>query len=71
MSDTMKTIGSATMTENRSIILDLRAEGEQGEVGISQLVYAPSDPHYNEVLRHIGPLQPGQSVHVVPWPDTH
>ena len=67
--DVAETIGSATMVEDRSIILDLCAEGEQGEVGISRLVYTTSDLHYNEVLRHVGPLQPGQSVHVLPWPE--
>jgi hypothetical protein len=66
MSDPV-TIGSATMTDDGSIVLNLRATGPG--IGDAQITYAPDSPHYAEVLRHIGGLRPGQSKLVPPWPE--
>lgn len=62
-------IGSATMSEDRVIRLQLRAEGAGGALGDALLVYAPDDPNYEEVLAHLGGLAPGETKPVPPWPD--
>ena len=59
-------IGVATMTSTRIIILDLRAE-IAGGVGESRLTYTPSDTQYKAILKHLGGLRPGQSKPVPPW----
>jgi hypothetical protein len=56
-------IGTATMTEDGTITLDLRA-GAHG-----RLVYRKGDKGYAEVLNHLGGLKPGESKLVRPWPD--
>ena len=62
-------IGVATMSAERVITLQLRATGDGGMVGDGLLTYAPGDPNYNEVLTHLGGLEPGESKPVPPWPD--
>ena len=62
-------IGMASMDEDGTIHLDLRAEGEAGEHGLALFSYAPSDPDYAMVLRHLGGLKPGEKKLVPPWPD--
>lgn len=62
-----QTIGSATMTDDGTIVLTLRATGRG--IGDAQIKYPPGSPHYAEVLRHIGGLKPGESKLVPPWPD--
>jgi hypothetical protein len=62
-------IGSATMEENGTIVLQLRAEGPDGKVGDGLLRYAPTHPKYAEVLRHLGGLEKGETKPVPPWPE--
>jgi hypothetical protein len=62
-------IGVASMTEDGTIWLQLRAEGEQGQVGDALLIYKPGDPMYEEVKRHLGGIRPGEHKPVPPWPD--
>src|SRR5262249_36562973 len=38
--------------------------------GHGRITYAPSDPKYQETLRHIGGIRPGEQKPVPPWPDT-
>jgi len=64
-----QTIGSATMRNDGTIVLQLRAEGEGHLTGDSLHEYFPGDPNYEYVLRHIGPISPGESVFVKPFPD--
>jgi hypothetical protein len=63
-------IGTATMAPDGTISLWLRAElpGGTGH-GHGTLVYLPSDPQYQAVLRHLGGLHPGENKPVRPWPD--
>jgi hypothetical protein len=61
-------IGTATMTEDGTITLNLRAEGD-GIVGDGRLVYRKEDKGYADVLQHVGGLKPGESKLVPPWPD--
>jgi hypothetical protein len=61
-------IGTATMTEDGTITLDLRAQNG-GTIGQGQLVYRKDDRGYADVLKRLGGLQPGRSKLVPPWPD--
>jgi hypothetical protein len=62
-------IGVATMGPDGTIELRLRATGPGGMVGEGFLTYPPSDPHYADILRHLGGLKPGETKSVQPWPD--
>jgi hypothetical protein len=62
-------IGTATMREDGTLVLDLRAAGPRGNVGEARFSYPPSHPEYEVVLRHLGGLRPGESKPVPPWPD--
>jgi len=62
-------IGAATMAPDGTISLQLRAEGKDGTVGDAVLVYRRDDPMYDEVLRHLGGMKPGEAKSVPPWPD--
>ncbi|MCC6522962.1 MAG: hypothetical protein IT373_09895 [Polyangiaceae bacterium] len=67
MSAETASIGVATMRPDRTIVLDLRAEGPGGEVGMARLTYEPTHPEYDGVLRHLGGLRPGEQKPVPPW----
>jgi hypothetical protein len=62
-------IGVATMAADGTIELRLRATGSGGMVGEGFLTYAPSDPQYAEILRHLDGMKPGETKSVPPWPD--
>ena len=63
-----QSIGTATMREDRTIVLDLIARGP-GLLGDGRLTYSPSDPNYEAILRHLGGLRPGEVKQVQPWND--
>ena len=62
-------IGRATMDADGTLVLRLRAESDDGAVGEALLTYAPTDPDYEAVLRHVGGVRPGEDKPVPPWPD--
>lgn len=62
-------IGMAQQEPDGTIVLTLRAELPGGGVGDAQIRYPPSDPHYREVARHVGPIPHGGSVLVRPFDD--
>ena len=63
-------IGMATMMADETIVLTLSsADPRTGMHASGQYGYVPGDPHYDEVLRHLGGLRPGQHKPVPPWPD--
>ncbi len=62
-------IGTATMEADGTIELHLLARGPGGMRGEGFLRYLPSDPKYKEILDHVGPLKPGETRSVAPWPD--
>ena len=45
------------MTEDGTIILNLRAEGMNGTIGEGRLVYRKDDKGYADVLKHLGGLE--------------
>lgn len=53
-------IGTATMEEDGTLVLNLRATGAGGVVGDGQIRYQPGSPHYASVLAHVGPMKPGE-----------
>lgn len=62
-----RTIGTARMEDDGTIVLDLRAEGPGGIEGDAQEIYPPHHKDYAEILRHLGGLQPGETKFVPPW----
>ena len=62
-------IGSATMKEDGTILLQLRAEGPGGVLGDALLTYTPGHPDYEKILEHVGGLRPGEEKPVPPWPE--
>lgn len=63
-----ETIGVATREADGTIVLTLRAEGPGGIVGDGQLRYPPDHKDYAMIARHVGPIPPGGSVFVKPFP---
>ena len=62
-------IGSARMKPDGTIVLQLRAtDPASGAMGDAQFEYPPGHPQYQEVLKHIGGLKPGEDKLVPPWP---
>ena len=64
-----ESIGVATMKDDGTIVLRLRAKTPHGGVGEGTLVYPPNHPEYQKILSHIGPIRKNQTVPVKPWPD--
>ena len=65
----MDSIGYAIITPDKVLTLHLIARGDHGEVGDAVVQYRPGEPHYQEVLDHIGPIQVGEQKNVAPWPE--
>ena len=61
-------IGSARMEKDGTIVLQLRAEGQDGLIGDSLLRYPPTHTEYNDILRHLGGLKTGEMKQVPAWP---
>ena len=69
MDDESESIGQATMLDDRTIVLLLRAEDpDTGTVGDARLEYPPTHPDYDGILTHLGGIEPGQAKPVPPWP---
>ena len=66
---TAEPIGVATIEEDGTIVLMLRAEGEDGKIGDAQFRYPPTDKDYSMIKAHVGPIPKGGSVPVKPFPD--
>ncbi|WP_019998637.1 hypothetical protein [Aureimonas ureilytica] len=62
-------IGSAHEEADGTLVLRLRAEAEDGSaLGEGELRYAPEDPDYRRVHRHLGSIPRGSEVPVRPFP---
>ncbi len=66
--DAAAAIGVATMRDDGTIVLRLRAGGAGGINGEAVLTYPPDHSNYDEIRRHVGSLLPGETVPVAPWP---
>ncbi len=69
LTEDRRPIGTASMTSDRTINLQLRAEAESGMVGEAMLAYPPDHTQYQSILDHLGGLEPGEEKPVLPWPD--
>lgn len=49
--DASASIGSASMDQARTIFLQLRAEGPNGEIGDAMFTYKPGDPNHRSRRR--------------------
>lgn len=69
MDETSKdNIGVASMEADGTIVLQLRAEDPgSGSVGDARFTFPPSHERYQEILRHLDGLEPGESKPVPPW----
>jgi hypothetical protein len=63
-----ETIGVASQEADGTIVLNLRATGPDA-VGDAQFRYPPSHAQYAMIKAHVGPIPPGKSVMVRPFPD--
>ncbi|XYD11905.1 hypothetical protein R1A27_32600 (plasmid) [Methylobacterium sp. NMS12] len=60
-------IGVASREADGSIVLTLRADGPGGVLGDAQFRYAPSDPNYGMIVRHVGSMPRRGAVPVMPF----
>jgi hypothetical protein len=60
--------GTAEMQDDGTLALHLRLTSD-GKALNDTLVYKVSDRAYDDVLRHLGGLQPGETKQFRPWKD--
>jgi hypothetical protein len=60
--------GTATMQDDGSLTLYLRLTGDGKEID-DTLIYKTTDRGYDDVLRHLGGLSPGDTKSFRPWKD--
>ena len=68
MENEQQSIGMASMDEKRTITLKLRAEDGTGIQGNAQFTYPLGHERYQEMIDHLGGLNPGEQKLVPPWP---
>jgi hypothetical protein len=59
-------IGMASMSDDGTVTLRLTKTSD-GKPADAIIIYKAEDPRYNEVLRHLGGLKPGQIKPVPAW----
>lgn len=62
-----ESIGTATQEADGTIVLMLRATGPDA-IGDAQFRYPPTHAQYAMIKAHVGPIAPGKSVMVRPFP---
>lgn len=60
--------GTATMQDDRSLVLHLRLTSDGKEIN-DTFTYKTTDRGYDDVLRHLGGLRPGDTKSFNPWKD--
>jgi hypothetical protein len=60
-------IGTATMEEDGTLSLALRAARPDGTAVTGFFEYPPDHANYQEILDHVGPIEPGETVDVLPF----
>ncbi|HLZ01632.1 MAG TPA: hypothetical protein VKR55_05690 [Bradyrhizobium sp.] len=60
--------GTATMQDDGAIVLHLRLTSDGKDVD-DTLTYKTTDRGYDDVRRHLGGLNPGESKMFTPWKD--
>ena len=64
----MPYVGTAVMQDDGTLMLHLRLTND-GKAINDTLVYKVSDHGYDNVLRHLGGLRPGETKPFRPWQD--
>jgi hypothetical protein len=64
-----KSIGAAWLETDGTLVMQLRAETPGKALGDALLRYKPDDPAYHRMLDHVGPLKPGETKPVPPFPE--
>ncbi len=64
--DAVESIGTATMAADGTITLQLRSLWPN-PIAEGTLTYAPDDPQYEDMKRHVGGLEKGQSKPLPPF----
>jgi hypothetical protein len=64
--ESVASIGAATMEANGVITLRIRSL-PPGPIAEGVFRYAPGDPQYAEIIRHLGGIAPGETKPVPPW----
>jgi hypothetical protein len=54
------TIGEARMLADRTLVLELRGDDLRDSMGTGEFRYPTVHPQYDEILAHLGPMQPGE-----------
>jgi hypothetical protein len=68
--EAIDSVGAATMAADGTIMLRVHSVWPQPIVE-RELRYAPGDPHYEAIRRHVGGLAPGESKPLPPWCGTN
>ncbi len=64
-----ESIGSAKMEADGTLLLRLRAESPDGAIGEGFFRYPKDHAEYDKILKHVGPIKPGEDKPVAPFPD--
>jgi hypothetical protein len=64
-----ESIGTATMLDDGTIQMHLVARGDGGMVGDALINYPPNHPQYQYIIDHLGPMKPGETKPVAPFPE--
>jgi hypothetical protein len=62
----VESIGTADMSADGVITLHLHSLAPD-PIAEGVLTYAPDDPQYDEIKKHLGGIAPGESKQVRPW----
>ncbi len=62
-------IGTATLQQDGTLVLRLRAQGPGSEHGDAVLRYPPGHPDRDALIRHVGGLQSGETKPFPPMAD--
>jgi len=64
--EAVESIGTAEMTADGTITLRLRSLSPN-PIAEGVLTYAPDDPQYEDIKKHLGGIAPGDTKPVKPW----
>ncbi len=64
----LNALGEAWLDEKGTIVLRMRRDAD-GRPTDGTLHYPVGDKNYDEVMKHLGGLKPGEKKLVLPWPD--
>jgi hypothetical protein len=66
-----KSIGVAQMSADGTVILRLReTDASSSLAGEGMFTYKIDNPRYQDILKLLGGMKPGEVKNVAPWPDS-